>query len=317
MTFTPSLKEYNADLTLLIDTELAVFRVPVQFTLPVEELPGAEIFSMHKDTPTFLIMEFLLYVFLALGLGAILIIYNECALNAKYRRKRLHLLLEARSMKDRVYPIVRALYTPGRYKGPIFKSKEPPEVTPPQTPPSVEPSFITPEPIPKPKRVKKTKSGIKTTENQLIQKVEELKKPIKHPEIPTIPIAKYMPPRVPAQRDRSQNTSDDLVSESSSVGPQPPPTNDLEFPIDAYSDQSSFFGYSRRSSNEDDYFIDSYKMGDGLFNTLHDVPQGSLSELRENSEPFGNDQLASLSELREETPRASLSELREESEDLE
>ena len=29
MTFTPSLKEYNADLILLIDTELAVFRVPV------------------------------------------------------------------------------------------------------------------------------------------------------------------------------------------------------------------------------------------------------------------------------------------------
>lgn len=197
MTFTPSLKEYNADLTLLIDTELAVFRVPVQFTLPVEELPGAEIFSMHKDTPTFLIMEFLLYVFLALGLGAILIIYNECALNAKYRRKRLHLLYDARSLKDRVYPIVRALYTPGRYKGPTFKSKEP-EVTTPLPPPSIVPDLTTPEPIPKPKRVKQTKSGIKTTENLLIQKVEELKKPVKLPETPTVPIAKYMPrPVVP------------------------------------------------------------------------------------------------------------------------
>jgi len=77
------------------------------------------------------------------------------------------------------------------------------------------------------------------------------------------------------------------VSEESSVGPQPPPSNDVEFIIDAYSDQSSFFGFSRRSSNDDDYFIDSYKLGEGLFNTLYDVPQGSLSELRENSEPLG------------------------------
>ena len=89
-----------------------------------------------------------------------------------------------------------------------------------------------------------------------------------------MPIAKYIPPRVAAKLDRSQHSAEsDIVSETSSVGPQPPPQNDqdMEFMLDAYSDCFSL-GYSRRSSNEDDYFIDSYKLGEGLFHTLNDAP---------------------------------------------